>query len=470
MPAVANLAVSVTARVSKLLKGFARARASMVRFAGSVRRMAGRVAKMAGIVGAFAVGGLVLLVKRANTAIDAISKLSDRLGIATEELGALHHAANIMGSDAAGIDKALEQMVRRLGEATTGIGESFDALGLLGLEANKLAAMPMADAFREIIRTIRDLPSVAQRADAAYSLFGRQGVKMLNIINLTDEAFENLMAEADALGLTFDRVAGAKVEAANDAFTRLKALLTGIGRTVAIEVAPFISTMVEGLVAAATAGSGMGRTVSRAIEWVVVSVATLADWLELLKAGWHAMRIAAVAVLGGIAEAVNLLAQSVNSLLLALGIEVAEGMAELTALIAEDLAAQLVESIDAMGEAWDNFNNQVNRTAAAEVFKEIRDAAEEAAMAVAKAGEEANKAGELLDWEAMFKAFRERNKATRSTAQTMTFGAGAFSPHIVQPRGVALGRETINVNGMDDLLTETRRQTTAIEDFSVRAD
>ena len=180
-------------------------------------------------VGALAVagvGGLGYMLKRQMETIDATAKLSDRLGVATEKLIGLQHAASITGTDAETLNKSLEIFTRRLGEMTQGSGEAKRGLDMLGLTAEQLIHISPADAFGIAADKIKQLGTQAEKTAAAYFLFGRAGSKMLNMLEVGSEGLRGFQDEVEKLGLTFSRIDAAQVEAANDALTRARAVMS----------------------------------------------------------------------------------------------------------------------------------------------------------------------------------------------------------------------------------------------------
>jgi len=394
MPSVANLAISVTARTGGFAKEMRRAQRSLKRFSSSVLASMKRVAMFGGGLAALATGGgLAILTKRSLSAVDAISKLSDRIGLSTEAISGLHHVARITGVGVEGMNKAMEQFVRRLGEAKTGTGETKDALERLGLSADALTSMKTIDAFKAIIAEISKLPDAASRADAAYRMFGRQGVQLLNVVNLGASAFEGLMEEAKKLGLTFTRVAGAQVEAANDAITRLKEVAIGAGQALAIQLSPYITGAADALVEMAVAGEGLGEKVMRGTKQAAQGVAYLADTFAGLRAAIAATKGTLAGILYAISAPLAEFGQLQIDFIRFLGQEpslfVQRRVAELQGF-AGTLVTQMNEAASEMAEAWRAFTEGTHAQAVENMFAEWREsarvAAEEAAQAVEKAG------------------------------------------------------------------------------------
>ena len=77
--AVATVGVSVVARTKNFRRGMKRAQSRLKRFSASVRGISKRVAKFGAVLGAVAGGAMAVMVKRSFTAIDATTKLADRM-------------------------------------------------------------------------------------------------------------------------------------------------------------------------------------------------------------------------------------------------------------------------------------------------------------------------------------------------------------------------------------------------------
>ena len=262
----------------------------------SVRRLMGATLALAGV------GGLGYLIKQQMAAIDANAKLSDRLDISTQSLIALQHAAKISGVENEALNKALEIFSRRLGEVNMGVGQAKYALDSLGLSADALADKSPDEAIGIIADQINRLPSAAQKAAAANYLFGRSGQQLLNLFEEGSAGIDKYRAEVERLGLSYDRVDAAKVEAANDAMTRLKTTLTGKVQDAVIALAPHLEALAKSLTDSMAAGDGFGKAMAKAAEnaaiGVVVLITEIRNLIALMKhlkeAGPNAVTVAAL--------------------------------------------------------------------------------------------------------------------------------------------------------------------------------
>jgi hypothetical protein len=208
----------------------------------------GKLMAMAGVAtGAVGTAAMGMLVRGQMSAIDTAAKLSDRLGIATERLAGLRHAAELTGAGADTLDAGLTTMAKRLGEAARGAGAAKPALEAMGLDAAELGAMRPADAFYEIAEAISKIPEPSKRAAAAANIFSKGNMNLINTLALGKSGLVAAQREAEKLGLTFSRVDAAKVEAANDATYKMKAAFSGIWRQLAIKIAPAIEAVANKL-------------------------------------------------------------------------------------------------------------------------------------------------------------------------------------------------------------------------------
>ena len=237
---------------------------------------------MGAVFGAVATGGLAYMIKGQLDAIDSISKLSDELAISTEALVGYQHQAALTGTSNTTLNKGLQRLVRRLGEARQGYGEGRKALEALGLEAETVANMGVENAFETVVEQIRQMPTATERAAAAYALFGRQGQELMNFILGGAEGMRKAREEAEQLGIAFSRLDGAKVEAANDALHRAGQLMTGLLRQAAIQLAPYIEAVGTAIFEWGTSGEGAGQKVVRWVGHAVKAAGLLVDVWNVL--------------------------------------------------------------------------------------------------------------------------------------------------------------------------------------------
>lgn len=311
---IGKLATILTANTMPFQQGLQKAAGSVASFAKKVANVAQVAAKFGVAVGAAAAAGIVVLTKKAFASIDATAKMSDKLGIATEKLIGLRHAATQSGVGADTLDMALQRMTRRLSEAALGGGEALGAIKELGLNAQALASASPDQAFRMIADAMEGVKNPADRVRLAFKFFDSEGVSLVNTLRGGSDAIDAMQKEAEDLHMTFNRVDAAKVEAANDAMARLFSSIKNVGMEMAIRLAPIVEEVANRLSAFGAEGEGMGAKVVSAVEWMAKALVKPLDIFHELKVGLKGFQMLAVKGFDYIIQSVIKLAKTLQDL------------------------------------------------------------------------------------------------------------------------------------------------------------
>lgn len=240
---VKNIVVALKARIGNFKKKISNAGKSisnLTKRAGAGIKKFVKFGAVMAVAAAAAAAAMAAMAKRSIDSMDRVGKLSDELGISTEALIGLKHAAEINGAGLDNLQKGLQIYTRRLGEAKMGMGEGVKGLELLGLSADEMAKKPLEEQFKNIADGIKGLPTQAERAAAAYHLFSRQGSEMINLLQAGGGEIQKLMTEAGTLGLTYDRQTAGIAEQINDTMTRIKATFSGAWQQILANTLPAI--------------------------------------------------------------------------------------------------------------------------------------------------------------------------------------------------------------------------------------
>jgi len=270
MPTARHLKVALSANTDKFRKGMKQAQSRLQKFAAGVKGMASRMAKFGAVLGGVAAAGLLVWIKRTASAIDATAKLSDRIGIATEDLQGLRHAAQLTGSDSGTLDKSLQFLAKALGEAQTGIGEAKQALESMGFSFRDFIGLSPYEQVQKLADAFGELDSQEAKAYAATKLFGRSGMSLVNLLDQGSAGIRTMREEAVKLGIAYGRGAGSSVEKMNDALTRVKQALQGVVNTLTIALAGPVAKAAKAFTDWATSGDGLSVRLLRMFERVAV--------------------------------------------------------------------------------------------------------------------------------------------------------------------------------------------------------
>ncbi len=189
------------------------------------------------VAGAGAAGGLVLLVKRSLDTADAIAKIADKAGVATDFLQELRYAGSQTGVAARDIDDAFTRLNRRLGLfVTSGGGPAAVGFKELGIEARDAggAVRSTESVFAEIVAKLEKYENTAQKAAVASAFFGEDaGPRLVNLLSRGSAGIDEFSRKARDLGLVLDEELLRDAERANDELSTLGTVLsTNVTRAV----------------------------------------------------------------------------------------------------------------------------------------------------------------------------------------------------------------------------------------------
>lgn len=253
--------------------------------------LAGKVAKIGIAFATVGVAAAAALTKMSMQNVDALAKVSDRLGITTQSLAGLQHAASLAGVENKTLEKSLQNLAVGVSDAANGTGVAKDALIELGLSAAVLEKLPLDQQMLHVAEAMQGVETQADKVRIATELFGARGVSVLNMIGAGSENLQIMAKEADHLGIAVNRVDAAKIELANDAVTRAKGVFTGLGNQLATSFAPLIQTVADSFRQSALDTEDFGSIGQRVVGFLLKAYGKLADGIFFLKLGFASLKV-----------------------------------------------------------------------------------------------------------------------------------------------------------------------------------
>jgi hypothetical protein len=277
--------VSISASTGGLTKGLKSASGQMQSFSSQMASLNSRMGTLVFLQGAQMFAGFVRGVTNATRSlismgqaqagvIDSNAKLSRRLGVTYGELAGLKLAGELAGVSMETIGAAMTKADVAMTKALGGSKAATAAFKTLGLNLNSLQGMSGADRFEAIATAISKLPTAAERSAAAVALFGRSGAQLLPLFEGGAAGIAQARAEASKFGLSLTNMQSKQVEAMNDAFTRVRAAISGIVGQVVAYLAPAIQGVVKqftdfiGTANGANIGQAIGDALLGAAEYL----------------------------------------------------------------------------------------------------------------------------------------------------------------------------------------------------------
>lgn len=281
------LELDLKAKTGPFQKGMRRAGRSVKSFTSKIKAGVPTLAKFAkkgllaiSAASVAAAAGIAILLKKSFSVVDAMAKMSGSMGIAIGKLAGFRHIAELTGVANEGLQKGLLLMERGISEAARGIGEAKRELKLLGLNAGKLIKLKVEDQFIAISKAMLTIKSPADRVAIAMKLFGRSGAALVNALQLGPEKLKALLREGEKLFGNLSRIDAAKIENANDAFSRVKATIAGVSNVVAVKLAPIVEFVSNKFVAWAGQGEKLRGKLKSVFDSAVNGVANFLNKAE----------------------------------------------------------------------------------------------------------------------------------------------------------------------------------------------
>lgn len=333
----------------------------------------------AGIATAAGIASIAMFKMSAST-IDSLAKTSDKLGIATEKLAGLRFAAEQTGISTTTMDMALQRMVRRLSEASQGLGEAKGAIEELGLDAEELGRQMPDEALNNIADALQGVENQSDKVRLAFKFFDSEGVALVNTLAGGSKKLNEFQKQAEKLGIALSRVDAKKVEEANDQLNVVSTMLRGIGEQATVKLAPIITGLAKAFSEAGSEAGDFGEAIDSALAVPIKVIGIFADGIHTIGLAFKAVEVIA----RGFIAAVVLAFEGLNSLVTDLSNAIS-----FTLLAPFRTFIALGKQVPGMGEAFGDMERQINGIGEAltvKVPQGIRDfsAAQVEAVAIAK--------------------------------------------------------------------------------------
>lgn len=310
MATLRSLNIDLRAGTARLASDFRRAnsivgefqREARDSFAGVTKAVFSAQAAIAALVGSAGFGALV---KASMESADALAKSADKIGVTTQALAGLRYQADLSGVSAEQLDNSLKTMQKNIVDFERGTGRATVALQALGFTQGDLINMSADRQFLAIADSVSHMQNAAERTNAAMKIFGDSGSELINVMADGSAGIRAAAAEADQLGIALNRVDVAKIEMANDAFTRSKAAISGVGNTIAVELAPYLKAAADEFTELVKRNHGFRDEILRGFEIATKTVAFFADTVRGLQVVWKIAEVAAVGFVAGTLTALD---------------------------------------------------------------------------------------------------------------------------------------------------------------------
>lgn len=213
-------------------------------------RVATRVATLATAASAAAGALATSTVLQTAAAADEMAKLSQRTGVAVEDLGRFAFAANLSAVSQGELTSGLIRLSRSMQDAAAGSGRASDAFMRLGVATQDADGnlRSQADVMADLADRFAQMQDGATKTALAQEIFGRAGANLIPMLNAGSNGLQRMGDEAERLGLVFDTQTAQAAERFNDNISRLRATATGAARDFSGPIIRSLADFTDGLI------------------------------------------------------------------------------------------------------------------------------------------------------------------------------------------------------------------------------
>lgn len=276
MATVATMAVNVIAQTGGFEKGLDKASAKSKGFGSSIGGAMGAMVNPA-VLATAAVAALGIALSKVNDSmkrLDETGKKARSMGIPTQKLLELQHAAKLAGLDANKFNTTMQKLQKGIGEAAAGVGMAGMAFDRMGINLDDILTLPLDEQFHVVSEAISGIKNPAERSAAAIQIFGRSGMDLIAMMEQGSDAIKAQGKDLRDLQGTLSESDISAIENANDAWVRFEAAMDGVWNQLSVLLAPMFEAFADILV------------------WCVQKGRDLIDWyLNLGTAATVAMNI-----------------------------------------------------------------------------------------------------------------------------------------------------------------------------------
>lgn len=244
------MAITVRELVTKLTVDGSDAQAKLGKFGLAVDGIKAGLDIMVGAL-KFATAATFGLVDSVTAVGAAISDTAKTVGLGTTEFQRLKFIAEQTGTPLGNLVKGLQNIQRNMRDAALAAGKGQKtgfsrALDEVGLSLKDLEGLDAEQRFAKIGQALSNIDDAGRRVALSQKLIGEEaGPKMAGLLKLTRGEIKALGDEAERLGIVMDKKAIKKSEDFQESLDKLKAVIKGIKRTIAIEFVPIVKKAVD---------------------------------------------------------------------------------------------------------------------------------------------------------------------------------------------------------------------------------
>jgi len=250
-----TLTIDLAANVARLSSDLGKANRLAEKSAAQMERRFSQMKTALGTMFAgLSVGAFATWIKQSIDAADQVNELSQKINVNAESLQKWGFAASVSGGSMEDTATAIKKLSVNISEAASGSDSAkakFDAIGVSFLDSSgkiRTADSVMLDISDRFQSTAND----ANKTAIAIDLFGKSGTSMIPVLNEGSASLQEMMQQAQDLGLVMSQESLTAADNFNDSLTTLVGVSRGYANHIAEALLPTLNTLTGYLISTAT--------------------------------------------------------------------------------------------------------------------------------------------------------------------------------------------------------------------------
>jgi len=260
-----TLTIDLAANVARLSSDLGKANRLAEK---SAAQMEKRFSQMKTVLGTMfaglSVGAFAAWIKQSIDAADQVNELSQKINVNAESLQKWGFAASVSGGSMEDTATAIKKLSVNISDAANGSDSAkakFDAIGVSFLDSSgkiRTADSVMLDIADRFQSTAND----ANKTATAIDLFGKSGTSMIPVLNEGSVSLQEMMQQAQDLGLVMSQESLTAADNFNDSLTTLSGISRGYANHIAAELLPTLNTLTGYLIDTSTSSDTASNSMS----------------------------------------------------------------------------------------------------------------------------------------------------------------------------------------------------------------
>lgn len=200
-----------------------------------------------------AAAAVLTLTKNAADYGDQLDNMSQRTGIAVEELAKLQYAAKLSDTSSEALQKGVTTLSSMMVAAASGADASSKLFEKYGIAVRKAdgSIKSSTEVLYELADLFATMPDGVEKTSMATEFFGKKmGVELIPLLNQGGAALKAMGDEAERLGLVLSKEQAAAAAEFNDNLDRMSAAAGSLGKSIGNELIPVMNTFMQKLLLA----------------------------------------------------------------------------------------------------------------------------------------------------------------------------------------------------------------------------